>query len=637
MKKEVYILFLLLILPVVSAEVSITSELKDTYNIGDKIILDGIVKSSATDGNLSFILHCENTSIQVAARTITIDQEATFSQQIDITNLMNGTCNIYVNFIANTTETASTQQFIITKSLNGTFEINKNEFQLGDNLAVTGNIQKIDGSAATGSVTIYIKKDGMNYETGNTDLNGNFAYNTKILSIPPGQYTVDVSAIDQNGNEMYFTDALAFTLYNELYINALPSKSQYLPGDTINIDGSVITRLGSIPNNTKISITIGNIKYNLNNTPFSFSLKLDKNIKSYKHEVNIYAEDEFRNAGTTTISFDVTPIPTKLEILTDKQEYLPSEEPTITFNLYDQANDLMEKNAALRIVNPKYKTVTKENVTTKTPFKFKILESAAPGEWTILVTSEGLNANLDFTIKKFEAIQISVNGQIAKIRNVGNVKYLNNIDILGNGKTVSKWVSLDIGEETEFDLAKYFDTGTYGMNIAGNQFDNVAITNNKNIVEKVFDRAYDVTGNAVLKSENFLIKNSIPGIFFIFIIVGLLVYTIYKGGLIIRHRSKLDGITRKFSNKELKYASEKEPEIEIKSYREIPAPKYNFGHATEDDIKDFKKIMFKKVMPEEEKGKEAYYFEKPRERKISYEKTQDTESSKNKGLFSMFD
>ncbi|MEW6062757.1 MAG: hypothetical protein AB1571_00075 [Nanoarchaeota archaeon] len=628
MKKRVYMLLLLLILPVVSAELSVTSQLRDTYNIGDKLILEGSVISDATDGTLSFILHCENTSIQIAAQTIQINQETAFSQQVQIPGLMNGTCNIYINLITNTTETVSTFQFLITKRLEGNFEINKNEFQLGDDITITGNIQKLDGSGTTGSATIYLKKDGMNYKIENADLNNNFTYNTKAVAIPSGQYSVDASIVDQSGNEMYFTDVLAFAVYNELYVNAILSKDSYLPEETININGTVTKKLGSTPTTINIKLTIDNKTYILNSTSFSFSLKLDKNIKSNQHEISIYAEDEFRNIGTKSIGFNVIPVPTKLELLTEKQEYLPSETAVITVNLYDQANDLLEKEAFLRVINPKYKTITKENITTKSPFNLKLAESASPGEWTILATSEGLNANLDFTVKKFEAIQAAVNGQIAKIKNIGNVKYLNSVDIIGNGKTATKWVSLDIGEETEFDLAKYFDTGTYSINIAGNQFENIAVTNDKNLVEKAFDRVYDVTGNAVLKSEDFLIKNNIPGIFFIFILAGLLTYTIYRGGLIIRQRSKLGSV-----KKEIKYSPRREPEIEIRNYGQIPSPKYSFGHATEDDIKDFKKIMFKKVMPEEE-IKKSYYFEKPRERR-EYKIKESSEE--NKGLFSMFD
>ena len=89
---------------------------------------------------------------------------------------------------------------------------------------------------------------------------------------------------------------------------------------------------------------------------------------------------------------------------------------------------------------------------------------------------------------------------------------------------------------------------------------------------------------------------------------------------------KLDRMMNKNKDeKAKKFVAERLPvmQIETKAYKEeVRKPKYSFGKATEADIEDFKKVYFKKVMPEEQSKSYSYgshNLYKSRERKMSYE------------------
>ena len=74
MKKWCYFLILLLFLPIVSADISLTSSLKASYNIGDSLQLTGSVKEAATlEGILSYSILCDNSTMQLAARYLKLN------------------------------------------------------------------------------------------------------------------------------------------------------------------------------------------------------------------------------------------------------------------------------------------------------------------------------------------------------------------------------------------------------------------------------------------------------------------------------------------------------------------------------------------------------------------------------------
>ncbi len=635
MKKVVFLLFLLFLVPSVFATISIDSQLKDKYNVGDLIQLKGtIVESTSVDGTLNIISICGNNSVIAGARYFRLEENVAreFSQDILATE---GSCHLYLYFLtANATiDSMDSSFYLVSNELIGNFELNNEDFQSGENLVVKGTITRLDNSNVDGIATIGIVKNSIPYIISSANiLNSQLIYSTDLLNLPAGNYNVKMDARDVRGNVFSF-DAGSFNFYTDIAIIPQLSKMSYLPGESIAINGSVEKRNGGIINDELI-VTFENQSYRTSviNNIFKINLNLAKNIKSYYHDINFYIKDAYDNIGGKVIKIDVMPVPTILNILTDKNEYLPGENIIIIPILLDQAGDLLKNEVNVKFEDENKNIVSNESYSYLIPqFKY--------GDIEIMGDGLGIKNSIKVNVKENELLDVKLVGQNLLIRNIGNVKWNKETNFSVGNDVISKGINLDVNESMELDLVRY-GQGIQDVQFLNNSF-KVNIVDDRNILEKVLDSGKEITGATIYKGENILFSKDI-----LYIIGGMLLLSI-----VFMTFSKISKhFNKKEDEKAKKFIAERLPIMDIKTkrYREEPRKsKYSFGKATEADIEDFKKIYFKKVMPEEDQRK-YYSYDKPKERKVSYEAKDNSiersygqekpaEKKAEPGLFSMFD
>ena len=617
MKRGILFLIILLIVPFVFASMHTDSSLASKYNLGNSIQLNGyLVEAGNVSSLLNVFLVCDNQTQQLGAKSINVNaqESANFAFKLPITGSLTGSCKFLMvlnDFNNNVIEQYETSVFEITKDLDSKFEISASEFQLGDKLTISGGVKTLDSKEINGISVIYIKKDGVNYLVDTKNINdGLFSYETELASIPAGSYSVDIKISDSSGNEELFENALSFNLYNELIISAQFSKSNYLPGDVLTVAGSVHKKTGPNVEDTKIDILFENQTFtsDVKDGKYSFTNILDKNIKSYSHEVKFIIKDSKGNIGEQVINFKVTPIPTNLDVELDKPGYIPEDTITIKPHLYDQAHDILQRALKIKITDIDGNVALDSAKQTTDTIEYKLPQFSKPGDWKLDMESEGLKLSKSISIEKIETLNIDLVGQTLVIKNMGNELYNDKVDIDSDGIIKSQEVRLKPSEQTSIELYKLFDDGTHIINVLGKNF-TVSIVDPRNILEKGIDGLGSVTGYyAVNKYGNLAGKSYLVLLTIVFIaILSLILKFSIKKSL----SKKPDHIKRKFDS----VFSPKAVEKQERKYD------FKFGKADEHDIADFRKRITDKINSERRNQ-----FMLPNERKKEEEK----------GPFSMF-
>ena len=553
MKKLILISIMLLFACSVLAKnnctISIGSNFDDYYNLGETVLLSGDVScEEGLYGLLSVMLSCENKTMQVGAMLVSVTKE--FSFEIPTFADMIGNCKLELevkDFNNTLLGTDTTPNFVITQELVGEFQLNKEEFQLGDNLKLQGTITTLKDKLIEGSAIVYLQKNSTNYVVGDVEIvDGKLSYETQLSNLPAGEYSIAVDVFDKNGNRFLFEDAEDFTLYNELVISAVTDKESYLPGEVLKLEGSINKKTGPSCE-ADVDVVLENETYSTQSKDGKFVvyMNLAKDIKSYYHSLKIIASDGFGNSGEKELKFEIIPVPTRLEVQTDKQEYMPGDVVVIKANLYDQANDPLIRKLSIKIKNPKGKVVyEKENLTTSQDIPFGIEQFSLPGEWKIEASAESLKAESKFIVKEYSMLDINLVNQELIFTNLGNIPYQSNVEIFADNMSVTKKLNLKPNESVSFMLYKLFKPGSYIIKVLNKEFPSVTIVDERSFAEKLADGLAFITGYATIKES----KGKAASVGYLICLgIGLLLlgFLGYKIGKKITFKKKPDHVKRK--------------------------------------------------------------------------------------------
>ena len=552
---SIVLLFVCSVLAENSCTISVDSNFDEYYNLGETILLSGDVScNEGVYGLLNVMLSCENKTMQVGAMLVSATKE--FSFEIPTFADMTGNCKfeLEVKDFNDTSlgSTYTTPGFVITQELVGEFQLNKEEFQLGDNLKLEGTITTLKDKLVEGSAIVYLQKNSTNYIVGDVEIvDGKLSYETKLSNLPAGEYSIAVNVFDKNGNRFLFEDAEDFILYNELVISAVTDKESYLPGEVLKVEGSINKKTGPSCE-ADVEVIVENETYSTQSKDGKFVVyvNLAKDIKSYYHDLRILASDEFGNSGEKELKFEIVPVPTKLEVQTDKQEYMPGDVVVIKANLYDQANDPLIRKLSIKIKNPKGKTVCeKENLTTSQDIPFGIEQFSLPGEWKIEASSEGLETEGKFVVKEYSMLDINLVNQELTFTNLGNIPYQSDVEIFADNTSVTKKIRLQPNESISFMLYKLFKPGTYTIKVLNKEFPSVTIVDERSFAEKLADGLAFITGYTAIRES----KGKAAGVgYLICLVIALLLlgFLGYKIGKRVTFKKKPDHVKRKIQARE---------------------------------------------------------------------------------------
>jgi len=488
MKRGVFIIVLLILMPSTLALISINGPSKDIANLGDKIHLDGyVLADNDITGFFKLELNCgSKQTLSTKVINILKGQKYDFSEDLPIIGNMLGSCNVIasVGNNGNIIEQVNSKNFIITKDLNGDFKLERNKLQLGKYLVLNGTIQNKNGGLVNGLATLYFKQGNNIYSVDTTVIkNGSLGYIKRLKDNVAGTYSIDIDVLEDHGNEQKFTNIASFLLSNQLNINVTLDKNEIKPGGVILIEGSALNILQEEVDNASVKNLMDNSIFysSLKNGKFDDEIKTDKNIKSGLHNIEVIIEDSLGNSGSNNISFDIIAVPTTLANDISETTFKPGDSVTVRPILLDQAGDIINNDIIVEIYNRDNDVVGSKVVKSNESYEFILAQYSVPGKWTVKSFSSGLKEYSNFNVNEINSIVVNIDNQALLIKNIGNIKYDKQItislqDVTGKETQIKRRLSLDPNETMQIDLTKEVETGIYNIMLDNFRFDNVEIT-----------------------------------------------------------------------------------------------------------------------------------------------------------------
>src|SRR3989344_3744268 len=594
MKKRVW-LAVILILGVLfvtqdaNAYVIITAVRSNTFNLGDEVLLRGYARAPSTDTwTLTQNLQCDDRITQINKRVVslTFDERIDFNENVRLNDF--GNCTFLVKFssASGTHEEASSSSFPVPKQLKGDFLLDKTKAHFGDTVKLTGTVRKLDGGLVNGYGSVSIKKDNENYVTSSINIiEGALKYSTSIDRLPQGSFVFEISVRDTYGNEHLFTNVATLEVTNKLTLNLRLSETTIRPSDKIDILGEITDVNG-------------------------------KNVKN----------------GEAIITLDIE---------TNKDAYFPKEAISITPILYDQADEQISKDVTLEIYNAANEIVLTKTTESNAETLFKLTDYATPGTWKIKASSSGLTDELTFDVKEVNDILTTLENQIITVKNVGNVDYTEDLEIIAEGSektfTISKRTKLKPDETLQIYLYKDIPKGTYDISITNTKFkaEDIEIIDPRSIGNKFGDYFNSVTGSVVQsKGSTTSMKPIITLFAFILVIVLLVFVSRYSAKAKLRRRREYD----KKQGMETfgKIIRDKEKEMQKTEIKDRSQYRRGFGMREESpELSDIKKRV-ESDLKRSPINKNNDYIEMRSNKNYSGNENENKNNEK-KGLFRMFD
>ncbi len=617
------VLAILLVIPFVNASLSLGSFSSNTYNLGDKVSINGgITSTTTTRANLNLNLVCNGKSATIAVVTMNLKENelSSFSRFVTLPSDLLGACKVIANLNDLNGKKLDSKDFggfELTNQLSGNFELNQNGFQLGDQLILKGIVTKFNKEPVSGTVLIYFKKNGNNlfYDTVEI-VNGVADYKKTLDNLPAGDYSLTLSAKDNFGNVKNFNDYFKFVLNGNLVLNVKSDNLIYTPGDTIILNG-YITNLQRQLKNLDVDFDFEgktqSKELETSADTFTVNYIVPNNIKSGNHVVVISANDPEGNYGTTNVSFKVREVPTKLGINLDKTGYNPEEKVGFIVSLLDQAGDPIIGNINVDLLNVDGDVMNSKIVKIGERQELLLPMSAKVGSWMLKADGLGLQAQSSFNVNSYKKINATVKDSDLIINNVGNVPYEDLLQIVANNLSKSQKLKLDVGDSDKIELDDLFPSGSYKIELPSlkKYFNNIVIPDKKSI----FGGLGDFTGNVVANIG----KNTNSGGRKVVLFLSLLVLSCGLIYLIFgrNRRSKAD-----FDDKFMKSLRSTENKTKV------PERKVEYGKATKEDIEDWKKRVQKSFNEQNKDNSEREF--------IGRQQKSINNNKPGSGLFNMF-
>ena len=392
--------------------------------------------------------------------------------------------------------------------------ISRDKYNLGDRVNVKGEV--LFEQDLQGSMNVDLKCDNQTLPVyfSLLDLKAGESQSYD-LNVPTREslqgnclFLVSVSGIVEN----FEKTSDAFIITKELNVDISINKILANPGDGLEIIGNAKRASGDIVEDGVATLTIdGNTEsVTLKDGILTYLLQLSPSINSGKHVIGFSVEDKNGNSGMDDTSFKVNAIPTEINLIID-QSYVPGESIVGKALLYDQSGEPMNRDGSVDIYNSNREIEFSKNIKNNENFEFVLDSFSIPGDWRINVAFEDIETNKNIDIEEIKKIDTWLEGGFLYIKNVGNVDYIDPVEITIEGSDmkvgVTKETSLKPNQTIQFDLDKEVKYGG----------------------EYQVKTTTGVTGNVVLEGRRNL-GSTITGWVAIVFIFGFFIYMVTKRG-----------------------------------------------------------------------------------------------------------
>ncbi|MBU2633643.1 MAG: hypothetical protein KJ674_00190 [Nanoarchaeota archaeon] len=245
--KKLLILLLLLILPVVNAEIQVFDSNRDVYNLNSLYDLEVSITDNV-EGFLKSIMICGNYSLDYFIIPVDISSKQSFDiPNLKMNSLMLGSCYVKISLFDTNWELIEEKNggdFEVSDELIINANLNKNNYLPGDKLRVYGDVKDMVGDVVQ-DINFDIFLDGVvieSFESSDEEFDYKFNLDEDIKT---GEHIVKLYIYDEYENkgvkELNFNvEGVASELKNWL------NKLDFLPGDIVEIKGLLYDQGGDL-------------------------------------------------------------------------------------------------------------------------------------------------------------------------------------------------------------------------------------------------------------------------------------------------------------------------------------------------------------------------------------------------------
>ena len=579
MKRGLIVLFLLLIIPLASAEIVLNDNF-GTHNLGDTVSVEGyiLLNEKVNSDIFRADLLCGNSVFTLPIfKSIEVKKDIKYFFNEDarlLTGGYKGECSIRVSFHG---ESQTSENFEISDELKGDVFLNKEKFQLGDILNINGDVLYLDNDKFDPGIGIItLSKDDEDYFGDVIEIfSGNVEYNTLLKDLPSGIYSVNLEVNDFYGNKKMF-DLGSIELTNKLSADTTTNKDDYLPEEKIEVKGKINDGTGGY----KVTIEFGNQTYEetYEKMEFDYFINLEKNIKSGNHDLTIRINDEFGNYYENELNINIIGVPTTLKASVDKESYMPEDKVEIFSTVYDQGEELYSDSINLRILDPKNREISNVDVSSGSVYGLELEKYAIPGDYRIEVKSTDFKKDILFKVNELEKIDAYYEDNQLKISNEGNVNIDNQITIYLDDKSFNFNLKSSPSEIEGYDLKGKLKEGNYNLKVKLNyqEIDVGEVYIEKGGLSAMLTGALTYEGG--VRSWVYLIISVI--------VIAVILYFVFRSS------GKKEEYYRK---KDFREGQEKLRRMRDERLKVKPKRLFNAKDVNEDDAKQFRNDMVRKM------------------------------------------
>src|SRR3990172_4437885 len=197
-------LLALFVLPLASAEIVITQQPGDVYNLGDIATIKATFRPvQAVTGNFQMDLLCGANTVNFYKNGMSVPAgderviESSLILQRDVIGENKGTCSIRAYFSSDSTVT---EDFLISDGIEVNTTLSKTELSPGESILIKGKAVKENGKAANGYVDVLITEGNSTIGSRKgTVNNGDFTTNITIPEgLKSGNYILKISVYEED-------------------------------------------------------------------------------------------------------------------------------------------------------------------------------------------------------------------------------------------------------------------------------------------------------------------------------------------------------------------------------------------------------------------------------------------------------
>jgi len=214
-----------------------------------------------------------------------------------------------------------------------------------------------------------------------------------------------------------------------------------------NLEGFAEFSIDRIGLQFKKSVKMGRFEVN-----FSFPENTKAGVYQMALKVYDKSGEDIGNHDEKTIELRVKQKPTKIDVMVDKQNVMPGESLNLKPFIYDQTGEEIQGDIKLEVKDTLGSLYFSKTLRTGEPLNVYFLENATAGEYTIKISSLGLESSRLFYIEELEKARFEVLGDTLTVTNIGNVPYTKQIQIAIGSSTETKDIDLQVGKIKKFRL-----------------------------------------------------------------------------------------------------------------------------------------------------------------------------------------